>query len=280
MDALTELVAAGNVAVLSGAGISTESGIPDYRGPTGAARRNHVPMTHQEFVNRPDARHRYWARSYLGWSVFSQAQPNDGHRAVAALERSGPVIGVITQNVDGLHQAAGSNNVIDLHGRLDRVMCLACGAVQSRHDVQDALLALNADWDGRSTVVNPDGDVELDASTIASFNMVDCTDCGGALKPDVVYFGGSVPPAWVAAAHDLVDRASALLVLGSSLTVFSGRRFVHRAVANGVPVAIVNQGETRCDELASVRIEAPLGRVLMSLTQKILDFTIELSMHS
>lgn len=279
MDALTELIATGNVAVLTGAGISTESGIPDYRGPTGAARRNHVPMTHQEFVNNSTARLRYWARSYLGWSVFSLAQPNVGHRSLARLEASGHIRGIVTQNVDGLHQAAGSVNVNDLHGRLDRVACLTCGAKTSRAVVQEALTTLNHEWEGQATVVNPDGDVELDESLVSSFTMQACAECGGALKPDVVYFGGSVPADRVEWSYRLVDEASSLVVLGSSLTVFSGRRFVQRAVSNGVPVAIVNQGATRCDELAGVRISSPLGEVLTAVEFEILGFTSELSMN-
>ena len=265
MERLVDLVSRGGVVVLSGAGISTESGIPDYRGPTGATMRRHAPMTHQSFVRDPDARRRYWARSHVGWRIMRTAQPNSGHRAVADLEAAGIVAGVITQNVDGLHQAAGSQRVVDLHGRLDRVMCLQCGARCTREDVDLRLGEVNAQW--RTTVLahNPDGDVDIPDADLDRFTLVDCTACGGPLKPDVVYFGDSVPRDRVEESYALIDAASAVLVLGTSLHVYSGRRFTVRAVERGIPVAVVNQGPTRADDDAAVRIEAPLGSTLSML---------------
>ena len=264
-EALADLVAHGGVVVLSGAGLSTESGIPDYRGPTGASMRRHAPMTHQAFIRDPDARRRYWARSHVGWRVMRTAEPNAGHRAVADLEGAGLVSGVITQNVDGLHQAAGSERVIDLHGRLDRVICLQCGARCTREDVDRRLGEANAEW--RTTVLahNPDGDVDIPDADLDRFTVVDCSLCAGPLKPDVVYFGDSVPRDRVDESYALVDSASTVLVLGTSLHVYSGRRFVGRAVERGIPVAVVNQGPTRADDDAAVRVDAPLGSTLSAL---------------
>ena len=259
---LTELVGGGAVVVLSGAGISTESGIPDYRGPSGASLRRHAPMTFQAFRDDPVARRRYWARSHVGWQLMRTATPNDGHRAVAALEDRGLVVGTITQNVDGLHQAAGSREVIDLHGRLDRVVCLACGATSTRASLRERLDEVNAAWRATVTAVNPDGDVDLPDEQLDGFVVVDCLECGGLLKPDVVYFGENVPVARVEASYSMLDDARLLLVLGSSLTVFSGRRFVLRAAKDGIPVAIVNDGPTRGDEVAALKLETPLGETL------------------
>ena len=261
---LARLVSRGGVVVLSGAGISTESGIPDYRGPSGAERR-YTPMTYQAFLRDPVARRRYWARSHVGWQHFARAAPNDGHHAVADLERGGLISATITQNVDGLHQAAGSRDVIDLHGRLDRVICLGCGATSSRDDLNDRLSRANSSWQATVTAVNPDGDADLADEDLDAFTVVDCAACGGVLKPDVVYFGENVPVARVAASIERVEAATALVVLGSSLTVFSGRRFVVRAARNGIPVAIVNDGPTRCDDLAALRINDRLGVTLRQL---------------
>ena len=263
--ALADLVATGDVVVLSGAGISTESGIPDYRGPSGATLRRHAPMTYQAFTGDPVARRRYWARSHIGWQLMRTATPNDGHRAVAALEEQGLVIGTITQNVDGLHQVAGSREVVDLHGRLDRVVCLSCRATVSRADVRERLDAVNAGWRATVTAVNPDGDVDLPDAELDGFVVVDCETCGGLLKPDVVYFGESVPVDRVTASYGLVDRARLLLVLGTSLHVFSGRRFVVRAANAGIPVAIVNDGPTRGDDVALLKLDEPLGATLTAL---------------
>ena len=257
--------------ILSGAGLSTDSGIPDYRGPTGLARRA-TPMTYQAFTGSAAARQRYWARSHLGWRHIAAARPNGGHRAVAELERRGLVDGVITQNVDGLHQAAGSAEVIELHGSLHLVRCLDCGDRTSRAELMRRLANANPDWDGsaRSALINPDGDAQLDDGTIGTFNVVGCPRCGGLLKPDVVFFGENVPPERVASCYARVARATSLVVLGSSLTVMSGLRFVRRAADLGIPVAIVNQGPTRGDPLATVRIDAPLGEVLGAVLGEVL----------
>ncbi len=264
IDALAELVAGGDVAVLSGAGLSTESGIPDYRGPSGVARR-HTPMTYQTFTRDPIARRRYWARSHLGWRSIARAAPNAGHRAVAQLQRSGLLAGIVTQNVDGLHQAGGARGVVELHGNLARVVCLDCGNGVWREELDRRLREANPGFSAEAGEVNPDGDVELDDGYLAGFRTVGCTLCGGVLKPDVVFFGESVPPARVAQCYALVERSRALLVLGSSLTVMSGRRFVVRAAKLGIPVAIVNQGPTRGDGYASMTLDAPLGTVLPRL---------------
>lgn len=276
---LVDLVGRGAVVVLSGAGLSTESGIPDYRGPQGALRR-HRPMTFQEFTEQDNGRRRYWARSFIGWPRIAAARPNDGHRAVAALEAAGLVTGTVTQNVDGLHQAAGARSVIDLHGRLDRVVCLACCALSPRSDLEDRLRRANPAFAervaeavravGRDGEINPDGDIDLPEHLIGSFVTADCTACGAdALKPDVVFFGESVPVDRVRASTALVDRAGLVLVLGSSLTVMSGYRFVLRAGERGIPVAIVNCGPTRGDGRAVVRLDAPLGRVLTDLADRL-----------
>jgi len=272
---LVDVVEAGGVLVLSGAGLSTESGIPDYRGPTGLARRGSgtTPMTYQVFTGGADARRRYWARSHLGWRHIARAVPNDGHRAVAALSRRGLLAGIITQNVDGLHQATdqatgsvtGRTEVTELHGSLHRVLCLSCGQRTARSDLDRRLAAANPGWDPGSVSVNPDGDAALDDEAVASFGVADCAACGGVLKPDVVFFGENVPPARTRACYDLVEAASALVVLGSSLTVMSGFRYVRHAARLGRPVVIVNQGATRGDAYAAATLDAPLGQTLTAL---------------
>ena len=270
LTALAELVAAGGIVVLSGAGLSTESGIPDYRGPSGAAQRRHAPMTYQTFTGDPVARHRYWARSHLGWRQIADARPNDGHRAVAALQGRGVLAGLITQNVDGLHQAAGAREVVELHGGLDRVVCLACGDVVARAEIDARLRAANPDFRAEVLAVNPDGDVDLADDALDRFRMVGCEICReGVLKPDVVFFGETVPRDRVDTCFALVDDASALVVLGSSLTVMSGYRFVLHAAKRGIPVAIVNQGPTRGDGHATVRVDAPLGTTLTALAERL-----------
>ena len=264
---IAAILARRGVAVLTGAGLSTESGIPDYRGVTGSLRR-HTPMTYQDFVGSAAGRQRYWARSHLGWRSIGRARPNTGHYAVAALESAGHVSGVITQNVDGLHRAAGSPDAIELHGGLDRVICLGCGALSTREDLDERLYAANPGFRDRaeSGPLNPDGDVELDDTLVAGFRIASCTDCGtGILKPDVVFFGENVPRPRVQQCYDLIDRSHALLVLGSSLTVMSGLRFVRYAAKAYKPVAIINQGETRGDAQAAVRAHLPLGPALNEL---------------
>jgi NAD-dependent SIR2 family protein deacetylase len=253
--------------ILSGAGLSTESGIPDYRGPSGLARRAE-PMTYQTFVSGAAARRRYWARSHLGWRHIAGAVPNPGHRAVAELECRGLLAGIITQNVDGLHQAAGAQRVIELHGGLDRVLCLGCGERTRRERLDQRLRAANPGWDARVAQVNPDGDAILADDEVARFWVVDCDRCGGLLKPDVVFFGENVPRPRVDQCQALVEQAGALVVLGSSLTVMSGYRFVRHAAKLAIPVAIVNLGPTRGDAQASLILDAPLGQTLTAVVSQ------------
>jgi NAD-dependent SIR2 family protein deacetylase len=268
LEELAGWVAGGGVVVLSGAGLSTESGIPDYRGPSGAARRT-TPMTYQAFTRDPIARRRYWARSHLGWRTIGDARPNAGHVAVARLQELGALDGIITQNVDGLHQAGGARDVVELHGNLARITCLGCGTLTPRTELAARLDAANAGFAAAVTAVNPDGDVDLDDADLDGFTVVDCTRCGGMLKPDVVYFGETVPPARVSRSFDLVGGARTLLVLGSSLTVMSGRRFVLRAAKEGIRVAIVNQGATRGEPYAGLIVDAPLGEVLPEVVARV-----------
>ena len=251
--------------MLSGAGLSTESGIPDYRGPTGLARRAE-PMTYQAFTGAPAARQRYWARSHLGWRHIARAAPNQGHHAVAVLQRRSLLDGIITQNVDGLHQQAGAQDVIELHGSLSRVICLGCGERTPRTELDRRLIAANPAWDAQARQVNPDGDAVLDDGATDDFQVVDCLRCAGALKPDVIFFGENVPPGRVADCYALVGAARLLLVLGSSLTVMSGYRFVRHAAKLGIPVVIINQGATRGDAQATLILDAPLGPTLTAVT--------------
>ena len=269
-DAVREiagLLGPGGVVVLSGAGLSTESGIPDYRGPTGLARRA-KPMTYQAFTGAAAARQRYWARSHLGWRHIARAAPNPGHQAVAEMQRRGLLSAIITQNVDGLHQAAGARDVVELHGSLSRVICLGCGERTPREELDQRLRAANPDWAAQERQVNPDGDAVLDDGATDRFKVVDCLRCAGALKPDVIFFGENVPPGRVADCYAQVSEARALLVLGSSLTVMSGYRFVRHAAKLGIPVAIINQGPTRGDAQATFTLDAPLGAALTTLTTR------------
>jgi len=266
LERLADLVGDGGVLVLSGAGLSTESGIPDYRGPSGLARRA-TPMTLQTFRSGPAARQRYWARSHVGWQSIARAEPNDGHLAVTRLQSSGLLAGIVTQNVDGLHQAAGGLDVLELHGSLGRVICLDCLELTPRVDLHRRLLAANRGWQAAATRVNPDGDVELSEDAVARFRVVDCGRCGGLLKPHVVFFGENVPRDRVDQAFALVEGAGCLVVLGSSLTVMSGYRFVLRAAKLGVPVAIVNDGVTRGDAQATLKVDGRLGSVLPQLAE-------------
>ena len=270
---LADLVAGGGVVVLSGAGLSTESGIPDYRGPSGLARRA-TPMTFQAFTGSQAARRRYWARSHLGWRTIARASPNAGHTAVARLQQAGLLDGIITQNVDGLHTAAGACDVIELHGNLDRVVCLDCRRLSPRSELDERLRAVNRAWRARVLAVNPDGDVDLPDEDLDGFRTVDCSRCGGVLKPDVVFFGETVPADRVAACFSLVDDARLLLVLGSSLTVMSGYRFVLHAAKRQTPIAIVNSGVTRGDGKASLLLDAPLGQALPALVERVREVTL------
>jgi NAD-dependent SIR2 family protein deacetylase len=258
------VLAAGRLVVLTGAGCSTESGIPDYRSP-GGLWTNHKPIYYADFVRSATARQRYWARSMAGWSSFHRAAPNPAHLALARLEALGRVQYLITQNVDRLHQAAGSRNVLELHGNNDGVVCLGCGHEMTRQAMQRALLALNPNWNARPVAVAPDGDAQLDTEAFAAFRVADCPVCGGLLKPDVVFFGESVPLARVGLATAQVAECDALLVVGSSLTVWSGYRFAHQAVAAGKPLALVNIGPTRADPIATLKIEQRVGEFLPHL---------------
>ncbi|GAA5032679.1 NAD-dependent protein deacetylase [Terrabacter aeriphilus] len=273
---LVDLVSGGGVLVLSGAGLSTESGIPDYRGPDGTRRVE--PMTYGEFAGSGEARRRYWARSYIGWQRFDAAEPNEGHRVVADLQGAGYLGPVITQNVDGLHQASGARDVVELHGSLDRAVCLTCGEVTSRLGLHERMTEANPGFMARFAAaahavgsqwgeqVRPDGDIVLADELVESFHPPRCLVCGNdTVKPDVVFFGESVPKPLVERCFGLVETAGALLVLGSSLSVMSGYRFVRRAHAKGVPVAIVTRSATRGDAEASLRLHAPLGTTLTGL---------------
>ncbi|SEE90029.1 NAD-dependent protein deacetylase [Ruania alba] len=262
VDRLVDLLRGRTFTALTGAGISTDSGIPDYRGPDSPPRN---PMTYQQFVSDQRFRRHYWARNHIGWRHLRRTDPNEGHRALARMEQRGLVTGVITQNVDLLHQAAGSERVIDLHGHYNEVICLQCGTVITRAAMHERLDALNPDFTREvgDVEVAPDADAVIEAT--GDFVVPDCEVCGGMLKPHIVYFGENVPKARVAEAFALVDFGQALLVVGSSLTVMSGLRFVRHAHKQGMPVAIVNRGTTRGDELATLRIEAGTSETLTAL---------------
>jgi NAD-dependent SIR2 family protein deacetylase len=240
--------------VLTGAGCSTSSGIPDYRDADGQWKRLR-PVTVQAFIGDEATRRRYWARSLIGWRRFSRARPNGAHRALARLEARGGIELLLTQNVDRLHQAAGSARVIDLHGRLDWVRCLGCGRRTSRDEVQEELGRLNAGWLDLTAADAPDGDADLDSADFSSFEVPPCRLCGGVIKPDVVFFGENVPRDRVDAATRHLDEADAMLIVGSSLMVYSGFRFVERAAGAGKPIAAVNLGRTRADGLIALKVE-------------------------
>lgn len=262
-------VTAGRVLVLSGAGLSTESGIPDYRGTDGRLRK-HTPMTYQDFVASAHNRRRYWARSHLGWRTIAQASPNTGHKAVATLHACGLVDGVITQNVDGLHHATDIDGIVELHGSLSRVICLDCGYRGPRTALDARMHAANPGFHVEGVENNPDGDVDIADELVHDFHVVACDACGtGILKPDVVFFGENVPRQQVERCYRLVDDANALLVLGSSLTVMSGLRFVRRAALGGKPVVIINQGQTRGDRYARMRVDLPLGAAMSELVTQV-----------
>lgn len=276
---LVALLAGRRVAVLTGAGISTDSGIPDYRGKDSPPAN---PMTIQQFTSSQAYRQRYWARNHLGWRHMAQTLPNAGHYALAELEVLGIVTGVITQNVDLLHTKAGSRNVVNLHGTYARVVCLSCDYATTRADLAEKLEAANPGFIERAgrlggIAVAPDADAMV--TDTASFRFFDCPSCSGLLKPDIVYFGESVAKDVVEQAYSLVDDADALLVAGSSLTVFSGYRFVRRAAARGIPIAIVNRGKTRGDDLADVKIDNGCSPILSLLASE-LDSHQIVGMHS
>ncbi len=266
VESLVQFLSPGNVMVLSGAGISTESGIPDYRGPTGRKRESD-PIRYREFVGSAATRRRYWARSAIGWPRVRAAEPNAGHRAVAALQAAGLVTGIITQNVDGLHDAAGSGRVVELHGTLYSVICLGCARVCDRDAVQNTMIENNPGWDAHQARMTPDGDAVVPQELIDVFRTPACESCGGVLKPNVVFFGENVDRDVLRRAWALLEEARAVLVLGSSLTVHSGYRFVDKAYHQGKPIALVNEGPTRADRLATLKIEAPLGRTLETVSR-------------
>ncbi|MCV7380565.1 NAD-dependent deacetylase [Mycobacterium alsense] len=266
---LVGLLAGRRVAVLTGAGISTDSGIPDYRGPDSPPSN---PMTIRQFTSDPLFRQRYWARNHVGWRHMDDTLPNAGHRALAALERASVVTGVITQNVDLLHTKAGSRNVVNLHGTYARVVCLGCGHGMSRAALAECLEQLNPGFIERAEAVGglavaPDADAMV--SDTASFVYLDCPRCGGMLKPDIVYFGENVAKDVVATAYSIIEGADALLVAGSSLTVFSGYRFVRHAAARDMPIAIVNRGPTRGDDLATVKVDGGCSELMTLLATEL-----------
>ena len=254
--------------VLTGAGCSTDSGIPDYRDANGDWKRP-APVTFQAFTGDEATRKRYWARSLVGWPTMAHARPGAAHRALAQLEAAGRIELLLTQNVDGLHEAAGSRHTIDLHGRIDTVRCLACELRLPRAELQLELRRRNPAWAALEARAAPDGDADLDGIDFGGFDVPPCPRCGGMLKPDVVFFGESVPRDRVAAAFAALSRADAMLVAGSSLMVYSGFRFVQTAAAAGQPVAMVNLGRTRADALLALKVELPVGDALAALAARI-----------
>jgi NAD+-dependent protein deacetylase sirtuin 4 len=269
---LVELLRGRTVVALTGAGCSTESGIPDYRSPERLPPRR-APIQHRDFLEQEPVRRRYWARSLIGWPRFSAAVPNEAHRALAALEDAEVLGGIITQNVDGLHQRAGSRVVVELHGALSRVRCLQCGAHLDRELVQRELLASNPGFAAvaASVAAAPDGDADLPDELVATFRLVACATCAGVLMPDVVFFGGNVSRATLDIAWSVFARGEVLLVIGSSLTVFSGYRFVYRAAERAIPVAIINRGPTRGDPHATICLDARAGSALPALERALRD---------
>lgn len=260
------LAASQSLTVLSGAGVSTASGIPDYRDRNGNWKHAN-PIQYQDFVSKPESRKRYWARSYIGWRRFSKAQPNIAHYALADLEATGRVDTLITQNVDRLHRAAGSRRVIDLHGDLCKVLCISCRQTRVRAEFQNDLQDANPGWHAEVFREKPDGDAELADASHNDFVVPNCGACGGIVKPDVVMFGESVPKERVAEATKAVDRADALLVVGSSLMLFSGFRFARQAAEQQKPIAIVNNGRTRADEIADLKVEGDCAEALSAVVE-------------
>jgi NAD-dependent SIR2 family protein deacetylase len=270
VESAVKILRGRRIAVLTGAGVSTDSGIPDYRGE-GAPPR--TPMTFQQFLDDPDYRKRYWAGSHLGWKRFNAAWPNDGHRALAELESAGGpdggVNGIITQNVDGLHLRAGSQRVVDLHGTMDRVRCLRCGQLYARTDIAHRIDELNP-WlaDPEATTLGPDGDVEI--SSVADFVLPTCGACDGVLKPDIVFFGEFIPKEKFIEASALVQKADALLIAGSSLVVNSGIRLLDHATRRHLPVIIINRGATKGDARATLKIDGGTTETLIALRDRLL----------
>lgn len=254
--------------VLTGAGCSARSGIPDYRNPDGS-RKHPPPVLYQEFLRSEAVRRCYWARSGTGWKRIASALPNRAHHALARLERSGRVHVLVTQNVDGLHQKAGSRRVIDLHGRLDSVLCLHCLSRFHRQQIQRQLEALNPDWNFERGEAAPDGDSQWTGASLDNFRVPPCRRCGGVLKPAIVFFGEGVPKSRVDRAMFRLREADALLVVGSSLMVWSGYRFVREAVQQRIPVAILNLGRTRADDQATLKVDAACGEVLSRLANEL-----------
>ena len=263
---LRERLAAGGVFVLSGAGVSTDSGIPDYRDEHGAWK-GRAPIQYREFVGSDAVRKRYWARSMLGFPLISSAAPNAAHHALAELEARGALSLLVTQNVDGLHHRAGSNRVVDLHGRLDQVRCLGCGALTARAALQSELVARNPDFSRASAVAKPDGDAELSDVDYQRFEIAACRACGGMLKPHVVFFGENVPAERVTRSMAALEQAKLLLIVGTSLMVFSGFRFARAAARLGVPIAIVNRGITRADDLSALTLQGNVGEILSEVAR-------------
>ncbi len=271
LDAAVAALRGHRIAALTGAGISTDSGLPDYRGPDASPRN---PMTYAQFVGDAAFRRHYWARNHLGWHHMAATKPNAGHIALARMEAAGLVSGVITQNVDLLHQQAGSTRVIDLHGHYDLIRCLNCDWTCTRAELDELLSAANPGFAERVQALGdieiaPDADAVLEST--ADFVVVDCPRCGGVLKPDIVYFGEAVPPARAAAAFELLAESEALLVAGTSLAVMSGLRFVRRAAKDGYPIVIINRGLTRDDDLATVRLNAGVAEALDYLAEHLIS---------
>jgi NAD-dependent SIR2 family protein deacetylase len=253
---------------LSGAGVSTGSGIPDYRDEQGRWKRK-SPVTHQEFLRSPAVRRRYWARSMIGWPLMANARPNAAHSALACLEAAGYVRSLVTQNVDGLHQRAGSSVVIELHGNIARVVCVDCRAQVSRRSVQQMLESANPQLLRTTVAIAPDGDAELETNEFDAFTIPDCAQCGGILKPDVVFFGDAVPRPRVETTLEALAQADALLVVGSSLMIYSGYRFCEQARRLGKPIAAINIGQTRADHLLELKIERPCAEALANLVDEL-----------
>jgi len=266
LEDIVDLLRHMRVVALTGAGCSTESGIPDYRGPK-RDDSHPEPITYQQYVDSRAVRRRYWARATLGWQRFVEAEPNPAHRGLATLEEAGVVEGIITQNVDRLHTRAGSRRVVELHGALADVRCLDCHTLEARGDLQTRLRSMNPGWADQHAEIAPDGDAELPTEIPDGFRVPTCLACGGPLKPDVVFFGENVPEATIQAAWQLWGDGDALLVVGSSLSVWSGYRFVKRAAESMMPVVIVNLGDTRGDEQAWIRLEARAGEAMNKLAE-------------